>query len=72
MASVQNICWPAPRAPCALGAPPPLSVDICTETIEIRCFVDCDAKISEMAVYSDDRPVQFWRKVPGFIEGDCV
>jgi hypothetical protein len=26
----------------------------------------------EFAVYSEERPIEFWRKVPGFREGDAV
>lgn len=28
--------------------------------------------LTERAVYSEDRPIEFWRKVPGFREGDAV
>lgn len=26
----------------------------------------------ELAVYSDDRPIEFWRRVAGFVEGERV
>jgi hypothetical protein len=25
--------------------------------------------IAEIAIYSDDRPLEFWRTIPGFVEG---
>lgn len=38
--------------------------------IEIRDFVDYSTgeRAVERAVYSGDRPVEFWRKIPGFVE----
>ena len=38
-----------------------------TYTIEVRPFV-IDSFIRKMAVYSDDRPIEFWRELPGFVE----
>jgi hypothetical protein len=36
--------------------------------IELRNFFDPAASEFELAVYSDDRPIEFWRKFPGFKE----
>lgn len=43
-----------------ITAPPP-------EYIEIKRFRNADGT-SEDAVYSDDRPIEYWRTVPGFRE----
>lgn len=37
-----------------------------TETIRLKRYGK--ANTWEVAVYSDDRPIDFWRQVPGFIE----
>lgn len=37
--------------------------------VELKIFCNPFAKPqTELAVYSDDRPVEFWRGIPGFIE----
>ena len=38
------------------------------EVIQLRHY----GPFSELAVYSDDRPIEFWRGVPGFREKDRV
>jgi hypothetical protein len=38
-----------------------------THIIEVRKFNNGHYG-QEIAVYSDDRPVEFWRGIPGFIE----
>lgn len=37
-----------------------------THRIEIRTFNDHGVK--EPAIYSDDRPIEFWRRIRGFVE----
>lgn len=41
------------------------------ERIEIRDFRHTIFRV-EPAVYSEDRPVEFWRGLPSFKEGDAV
>lgn len=36
--------------------------------IEFRRFRDLDRGVDEVAVYSDDRPIEFWRTLRGFTE----
>ena len=36
--------------------------------IEFKRVVDRKNNIDEVAVYSDDRPIEFWRKLIGFRE----
>lgn len=38
----------------------------------IKRFVDPDHGTEELAIYSEERPVEFWRGVKGFIEGDVA
>lgn len=40
------------------------------EIKKIFLKADTDFMLEEYAVYSDDRPLEFWRSVEGFIEGD--
>lgn len=63
---------------CLAGPVPKLSTQIpntLTSTqfhhIQIKPFGPVMG-IKEWAVYSDDRPIEFWRKLPGFKEGDCA
>jgi len=38
----------------------------------IRYVFDADADCSsELAIYSDDRPLEFWHMLPGFVEASC-
>ncbi len=43
-----------------------------TELLLIREICDFVGVAVERAVYSEDRPLEFWRTVPGFVEGDRV
>ena len=36
--------------------------------VELRHLTDPITGIYTLAVYSDDRPIEFWRGVPGFVE----
>ena len=36
--------------------------------IKLREFADPENGIDEIAVYSDDRPIEFWRTIEGFRE----
>lgn len=36
--------------------------------IQVRYFKNYEEGTLERAVYSDDRPIEFWRKIPGFRE----
>lgn len=38
--------------------------------VELRPMeeVHCDQWEQEMAIYSEDRPVEFWRRIRGFVE----
>lgn len=38
------------------------------ETVTLRRFRDFGNGVDEIAVYSDDRPIEFWRTVSGFTE----
>jgi hypothetical protein len=40
-------------------------------TVRVRHFMHADG-FNELAVYGDDRGVEFWRTIPGFREGDHV
>lgn len=40
------------------------------ETIKLRDFIKPSG--TEIAVYSDDRPIEFWRQFSSFKEGDMV
>ena len=42
-------------------------------TTDHRYVLDADADCysSELAIYSDDRPLEFWRMLPGFVEASC-
>lgn len=43
------------------------------EYIEFRAVVlSLIPRREEVAVYSDDRPIEFWRKIATFREGDAV
>jgi hypothetical protein len=44
---------------------PVVPIAITTEQIELRRFWSAPGKM-ELAVYSDDRPAEFWLKIPGF------
>lgn len=44
---------------------------ITKHTVRVRHFRHEDGT-NELAVYGDDRGLEFWRKVPGFKEGDYV
>lgn len=35
---------------------------------ELKIMTFVDGQHHERAIYSDDRPIEFWRKIPGFIE----
>lgn len=39
--------------------------------MELRIYVDHSTgeRREELAIYSDDRPVEFWRQFPSFVEG---
>lgn len=50
---------PDRRAPVAM---PPRHV------IKLRQFTDPENRIDEIAIYSDDRPIEFWRAIEGFRE----
>lgn len=39
-----------------------------TAEVKLRMFTDTSKNIREIAVYSDDRPIEFWRDVYGFTE----
>lgn len=58
------------------GMPPvvlcgsPTAVSYETHEIKIREFGQFGRY--ERAVYSDDRGIEFWRKIPGFIEGEEI
>lgn len=47
------------------GPPQSLIVD---PTATFRRFRDYDRGVDEIAVYSDDRPIEYWRKMRGFTE----
>lgn len=38
------------------------------EQIRVRRYIDRSRGIDEIAVYSDDHPIEFWRKLRGFTE----
>jgi hypothetical protein len=40
-------------------------------SIELKTFQRVDGG-SELAVYSDERPIDYWRTFHGFVEGDRV
>lgn len=42
------------------------------KTAIVRKFYDGKHLSAEFAVHSDSRPIEFWRKVMGFKEGDRV
>lgn len=42
------------------------------ETILIKPFAAGPRAPTELAVYSDELPIEFWREIPGFVEGDRV
>lgn len=52
--------------PCASAVDPAAMPAINFEKIRLRSYGRPGQW--EIAVYSDDRPIEFWRKVPGFIE----
>lgn len=45
-----------------------ISKAVPTHEIKVRVFHDYSSGYHERAIYSDDRPLEFWRKIPGFIE----
>ena len=46
----------------------PVAMRSTDEIIILRRYRDYAVGIDEMAVYSDDRPIEFWRKIVGFME----
>ena len=40
------------------------------ETVHLKTFGN--SRVAEQAIYSDDRPIEFWRKIHGFREGDAI
>ena len=46
---------------------PTMSPNVTRHEIKVRDFLAGNGK-AERAVYSDDRPIEFWRKIRGFIE----
>ena len=43
-------------------------IDLEPVEVELRHLTDPITGIYTLAVYSDDRPIEFWRGVPGFVE----
>jgi hypothetical protein len=48
-------------------------IDLCCFTDEVLLYAAVPLpRETELAVYAEERPIEFWRAVPGFREGDEV
>lgn len=62
------------RGPIALVGPAaPVKTDaVRTHVVEMRKYQSIEPsgwhRVDELAVYSEDRPIEFWRKIAGFKE----
>jgi hypothetical protein len=65
LARLQNIYIAQPLS--IMENPTPVMA-VTSATIELRDFCDGSKMTSELAVYSDDRPIEFWRQLKGFEE----
>ena len=52
--------------------PQPVTIRAKTHDVILREFSDNPKRHHELAVYSEERPIEFWRNIYGFREGDQV